>query len=117
MKRRPSMLIAVLLVVIIAAVYAGSLFLWDYQLDSACREEFGNRELSILSSLDPLKSREGLEFARVLSVGHTAYEANVKTPEELLGVFCNARVLLCRREAGEFRYCQEYEVPFSAETG
>ncbi len=106
--------VIITLILIIIIVFAGIVFLGNYHFDRICQEEFRNRQFSILSNIDSLKNQTGLEFARTLSITHTTYEANVKTPEELLGVFCNVRVLLCKKESGEIRYCQEYEVPFTA---
>lgn len=103
------------LIVIIVIAFAGIYVLGNYQFDRICWDEFRNREILILSNLDSLKNQTGLELARTLSITHTTYEANVKTPEELLGVFCNVRVLLCKKDNGEIRYCQEYEIPFTVQ--
>jgi len=113
-KGKPILLIIPVLIVIIIVVFIGSHFLWNYYFDKICQEDFREKQFAILSSLNPLKNQTGLEFARTIAVVHTSYKADVKTPSEVLGVFCSANVLLCKKESGEIQYCQEYAVPFTA---
>jgi hypothetical protein len=115
MKKNPFMLVIIVLVIAVIVILSAAGTIGRYSLDRTCQDGFAGMEIAVLGGIDSLRAQSGLEFARTVSVFYTNYDADVKTPQEMHGVFCTARVALCKKENGEIQYCQEYDIPFGVE--